>query len=79
MTFHPVTALAWQRIKLSLYAEYRIVFTAWRATVSSDQYTFDYCYDPAEKTLSVQLLAKPWYVSESMANQKIHDLCEAAL
>jgi hypothetical protein len=78
-TFEGVTPAKWEKIKGALFAEYRIPMTALRATVSNDRYTFDYCYDPVERTVSVQLLAKPWYAAESIVNQRIHDLCEAAL
>jgi hypothetical protein len=76
-SFAPFPQDRWQRLKVALYAQTAIrIGDDDKGTAEGHGITLSYEYDPVGQTLTLQTLAKPFYLSEAVVDQKIHEFVE---
>jgi hypothetical protein len=75
-SFTPVDAARWERLKTALHEQSGIDIHDDKGQASGHGIVLAYEYDAAAKTLTLQTLDKPFYLSEAVVDQKIHEFVE---
>lgn len=76
-SFRPITACNWLRLK----AHAAVQLNAWITDDSGVVTTaigvvIRYVYNAASEELTIQILNKPWIISEELIQQRIHTMAE---
>jgi len=75
-SFTPFPPERWQRLKAALHTQLGIDIGDDKGAAQGHGITLSYEYDATGQTLTLQTLAKPFYVSEAVVDQKIHEFVE---
>jgi hypothetical protein len=75
-SFAPFPQDRWQRLKAALHAQAGLDISDDKGTAEGHGIKLSYAYDPIGQTLTLQTLDKPFYLSEAVVDQKIHDFVE---
>lgn len=74
--FQPFPPDRWERLKSALLAKAGIAILSDHGTADGHGIQLAYDYDAAGQTLTLQTLSKPFYLSEAVVDQKIHEFVE---
>jgi hypothetical protein len=74
--FSPVDAERWQHIKNDIKAKLGMDIPGDSGEISAHGITVKYDYDPTTKSVTIQTLKVPFYIGETVVDQKIHNEIE---
>jgi hypothetical protein len=74
--FSPVSPARWQNIKSALLAKSGVNITEDKGTAEGHGIKISYEFNLVTGELTLQTLDKPFYLSEVLVDQKIHDFVE---
>ena len=73
-TYEGITSIHYAKIVAEADKELSMTLAGNSGYASADGVTINWNYDPASQVLVLQCLAKPWYVPESLVDDKLDAL-----
>ena len=75
-SFEPFLPDRWERLKAALLEKFGIAIGEDKGIAEGHGIKLSYEYDAAAKVLTLQTLDKPFYLSEAVVDQEIHNFVE---